>query len=91
MLEKRSTDFGSLVWYKFFVPKFQIFVSSHYTGDDIVPRVRNGEYWKKVFGPVFIYLNSASTKSDPKLLWEDAKKQVGRLASFPIENYYYCM
>nr|XP_009406093.1 PREDICTED: uncharacterized protein LOC103989069 [Musa acuminata subsp. malaccensis] len=52
-----------------------IFVSSHYTGDDIVPRVRNGEYWKKVFGPVFIYLNSASTKSDPKLLWEDAKKQ----------------
>uniref|UniRef100_A0A804HSV4 rhamnogalacturonan endolyase n=1 Tax=Musa acuminata subsp. malaccensis TaxID=214687 RepID=A0A804HSV4_MUSAM len=52
-----------------------IFVSSHYTGDDIVPRVRNGEYWKKVFGPVFIYLNSAWTKSDPKLLWEDAKKQ----------------
>ncbi|THU63922.1 hypothetical protein C4D60_Mb01t20960 [Musa balbisiana] len=52
-----------------------IFVSSHYAGDDIVPRVRNGEYWKKVFGPVFIYLNSASTKSDPKLLWEDAKKQ----------------
>ncbi|THU63925.1 hypothetical protein C4D60_Mb01t20990 [Musa balbisiana] len=51
------------------------FVSSHYAGDDIVPRVRNGEYWKKVFGPVFIYLNSASTKSDPKLLWEDAKKQ----------------
>ncbi|CAL9147719.1 unnamed protein product [Musa hybrid cultivar] len=51
------------------------FVSSHYAGDDILPRVRNGEYWKKVFGPVFIYLNSASTKSDPKLLWEDAKKQ----------------
>ncbi|CAL9073995.1 unnamed protein product [Musa textilis] len=51
------------------------FLSSHYVGDDILPRVRNGEYWKKVFGPVFIYLNSAPTKSDPKLLWEDAKKQ----------------
>ncbi|URD74020.1 Rhamnogalacturonate lyase [Musa troglodytarum] len=51
------------------------FVSSHYAGDDILPRIRNGEYWKKVFGPVFIYLNSASTKSDLKLLWEDAKKQ----------------
>ncbi|THU63920.1 hypothetical protein C4D60_Mb01t20940 [Musa balbisiana] len=51
------------------------FVSSHYAGDDILPRVRKGEYWKKVFGPVFIYLNSASTKSDPKHLWEDAKKQ----------------
>ncbi|URD72612.1 Rhamnogalacturonate lyase [Musa troglodytarum] len=52
-----------------------IFVSSHYAGDDSLPRVRNGEYWKKVFGPVFVYLNSAPTKSDPKLLWEDAKKQ----------------
>ncbi|CAL9073997.1 unnamed protein product, partial [Musa textilis] len=51
------------------------FLSSHYAGDDILPRIRNGEYWKKVFGPVFIYLNSASTKSDLKLLWEDAKKQ----------------
>ncbi|RWW20019.1 hypothetical protein GW17_00015893 [Ensete ventricosum] len=53
------------------------FVSSHYAGDDILPRVTNGEYWKKVFGPVFIYLNSDSTESDPKLLWEDAKKQAG--------------
>ncbi|URD73710.1 Rhamnogalacturonate lyase [Musa troglodytarum] len=53
----------------------ETFLSSHYVGDDILPRVRNGEYWKKVFGPVFIYLNSAPTKSDPKLLWEDAKKQ----------------
>ncbi|RWW45349.1 hypothetical protein BHE74_00048819 [Ensete ventricosum] len=51
------------------------FLSSHYAGDDILPRLRNGEYWKKVFGPVFIYLNSDSTKWDPKLLWEDAKKQ----------------
>ncbi|RWV79497.1 hypothetical protein GW17_00059362, partial [Ensete ventricosum] len=37
---------------------------------------QNGEYWKKVFGPVFIYLNSASEKSAPMLLWEDAKKQM---------------
>ncbi|XP_064965993.1 uncharacterized protein LOC135612876 [Musa acuminata AAA Group] len=53
-----------------------MFVSSHYSGVDTVPKFRNGEYWKKVFGPVFIYLNSAPDKSDPKLLWEDAQKQM---------------
>ncbi|URD72290.1 Rhamnogalacturonate lyase [Musa troglodytarum] len=52
-----------------------MFVSSHYSGVDTVPKFRNEEYWKKVFGPVFIYLNSASEKLDTKLLWEDAQKQ----------------
>ncbi|RWW65836.1 hypothetical protein BHE74_00026839 [Ensete ventricosum] len=61
-----------------------MFVSSHYSGVDTVPKFRNGEYWKKVFGPVFIYLNSASEKSAPKLLWEDAKKQV-EVEKWPYE------
>ncbi|THU63923.1 hypothetical protein C4D60_Mb01t20970 [Musa balbisiana] len=61
-----------------------MFVSSHYSGVDTVPKFRNGEYWKKVFGPVFIYLNSASEKSDPKLLWEDAQKQV-EVEKWPYE------
>ncbi|RZR93858.1 hypothetical protein BHM03_00022420, partial [Ensete ventricosum] len=47
-------------------------------------RPLNGEYWKKVFGPVFIYLNSASEKSAPMLLWEDAKKQV-EVEKWPYE------
>ncbi|KAJ8762529.1 hypothetical protein K2173_007968 [Erythroxylum novogranatense] len=53
-----------------------MFHSSHYAGKDLVPRFNTGEYWKKVFGPVFIYLNSASTADAPYLLWEDAKMQM---------------
>lgn len=34
------------------------------------------EPWKKVFGPVFIYLNSAADGDDPLWLWEDAKIKV---------------
>ncbi|XP_019438471.1 PREDICTED: uncharacterized protein LOC109344244 isoform X1 [Lupinus angustifolius] len=56
-----------------------IFLSGHYAGQDLVPKFRGGEPWKKVFGPVYIYLNSGSTrdKSDINLyLWEDAKRQM---------------
>ncbi|CAI9758170.1 unnamed protein product [Fraxinus pennsylvanica] len=38
-------------------------------------RLRNGDPWKKVFGPVFIYLNSGSSNK-PRTLWEDAKAQM---------------
>ncbi|XP_059634547.1 probable rhamnogalacturonate lyase B isoform X2 [Cornus florida] len=54
-----------------------MFLSGHYAGDDLVPKVRQGEPWKKVFGPVFIYLNSAMDGEDPQLaLWEDARRQM---------------
>lgn len=53
-----------------------MFLSGHYAGQDLVPKFRNGEPWKKVFGPVFIYLNSAPIGDDPFWLWEDAKIQV---------------
>lgn len=36
----------------------------------------SGEQWKKVFGPVFIYLNSVADKNDALSLWYDAKEQV---------------
>ena len=36
-------------------------------------RLRDGERWNKVFGPVFMYLNS---DSDSTSIWEDAKRQV---------------
>lgn len=52
----------------------QMFLSGHYAGQDLVPKWRGGEPWKKVFGPVYIYLNSGST--DPLVLWEDAKIKV---------------
>lgn len=53
-----------------------IFLSSHYAGDDLVPKFGQGEPWKKVFGPVFIYLNTVMGGEDPLIqLWEDAKNQ----------------
>lgn len=53
-----------------------MFLSAHYAGEDLVPKFQQGEPWKKVFGPVFIYLNTILEGEDPCLLWEDAKKQV---------------
>ncbi|KAL2537903.1 Rhamnogalacturonate lyase family protein [Forsythia ovata] len=53
-----------------------MFISAHYAGIDLVPKFGDGEPWKKVFGPVFIYLNSAMEGDDSLSLWEDAKKQV---------------
>ncbi|XP_047054495.1 probable rhamnogalacturonate lyase B isoform X1 [Lolium rigidum] len=53
-----------------------MFLSAHYAGDDLSPKFTNGEYWKKVHGPVFMYLNSSQDASDPSLLWEDAKVQM---------------
>ncbi|KAK4791905.1 hypothetical protein SAY86_022340 [Trapa natans] len=64
----------------------QVFVSSHYTGDDLAPRFEAGEEWKKVFGPVFVYCNSAFNDDDDPVhrLWEDAKSQaVSESSSWP--------
>ncbi|XP_025810179.1 rhamnogalacturonate lyase B-like isoform X2 [Panicum hallii] len=49
-----------------------VFLGPHYVGRDMVIQFEEGEYWKKVLGPVFIYLNSGdpNCKRD---LWEDAK------------------
>nr|GMD58305.1 probable rhamnogalacturonate lyase B [Ipomoea batatas] len=50
-----------------------VFLSDHYAGSGFSVRIRNGERWKKVFGPVFIYLNSDSG-NNPHTLWENAKE-----------------
>ena len=54
----------------------QVFLSAHYTGEDLVPKFVAGEAWKKVFGPVFMYVNSVMVGDDPLSLWQDAKEQV---------------
>ncbi|URE35677.1 Rhamnogalacturonate lyase [Musa troglodytarum] len=64
-----------------------VFFSAHYSGEDLVPKFRNGEYWKKVFGPVFIYLNSTMDGTDRQLLWDDAKLQVQTLTQ--VESWPY--
>ncbi|KAL6338972.1 hypothetical protein AAG906_024123 [Vitis piasezkii] len=44
----------------------------------------NGEPWKKVFGPVFIHLNSVSDKTKATSLWGDAKQQTWKeIISWP--------
>lgn len=53
-----------------------MFLSAHYSGEDLVPKFEAGEQWKKVFGPVFMYVNSVYVGDDPLQLWEDAKTQV---------------
>lgn len=55
---------------------YQIFLSSHYAGQDLDPKFGQGEPWKKVFGPVFVYLNSVKIGQNPYVLWDDAKRQV---------------
>ncbi|XP_066341864.1 uncharacterized protein [Miscanthus floridulus] len=49
-----------------------MFMGTHYVGKYMVPNIDDGEEWKKVLGPVFIYLNSGPSRAD---LWEDAKAQ----------------
>lgn len=56
--------------------KKQMFFSTHYAGEIMGIRFRNGEPWKKVFGPVLVYLNSLSDNVEPLSLWADAKEQV---------------
>ncbi|XP_010249437.1 PREDICTED: uncharacterized protein LOC104591982 [Nelumbo nucifera] len=53
-----------------------VYISCHYMGTDILPMFRNGEPWKKVFGPIFIYLNSGPEGTKANSLWEDAKAQM---------------
>ncbi|CAL5322535.1 unnamed protein product [Camellia sinensis] len=53
----------------------EMFFSTHYARDNLTIKLRDGEPWKKVFGPVLIYLNSVSVEEDALTLWEDAKEQ----------------
>lgn len=53
-----------------------MFLSAHYGGEDLVPKFGEGEPWKKVFGPVFMYLNFVTQAENSLLLWEDAKEQM---------------
>lgn len=63
-----------------------VFLSAHYSGEDLVPKFAAGEAWKKVFGPVFMYLNSGMDGDDPLSLWEDAKDQM----AVEVRSWPYC-
>ncbi|KAL8490390.1 hypothetical protein ACS0TY_026048 [Phlomoides rotata] len=70
-----------------------IFVTSHYAGEDLLLKFKHGEKWKKVFGPVFIYLNSVSDEQNALTLWNDAKEQMKKEVeswpySFPASDEF---
>ncbi|KAI5079956.1 hypothetical protein GOP47_0005435 [Adiantum capillus-veneris] len=53
-----------------------VFHSAHFAGDALCSKFRQGEAWKKVFGPVYIYLNSCLKGAHFSRLWHDAKQQM---------------
>ncbi|GMH24661.1 hypothetical protein Nepgr_026504 [Nepenthes gracilis] len=63
-----------------------MFHSAHYAGLNVTMEFEEGEPWKKVFGPFFIYLNSACENEDALLLWDDAKNKMSEeVRSWPYE------
>ncbi|CAN1131704.1 Rhamnogalacturonate lyase [Linum perenne] len=54
-----------------------VFHSTHYTGADMMIPFQANEIWKKVYGPVFIYINSLDQVTEQQIpLWDDAKNQL---------------
>ncbi|CAJ1931230.1 unnamed protein product [Sphenostylis stenocarpa] len=53
-----------------------MFTSPHYGGKDVTMNFGEGETYKKVLGPTFVYLNSAPNKAQFRSLWSDAVKQL---------------
>ncbi|RDX95994.1 rhiE, partial [Mucuna pruriens] len=62
-----------------------MFVSTHYGGKEVNILFGEGETYKKVFGPVFIYLNSVSNKDQFQSLWTDAVQQL----SYEVQKWPY--
>ncbi|CAL0312952.1 unnamed protein product [Lupinus luteus] len=63
-----------------------MFVSTHYAGKEVTISFEEWETYKKVFGPVFIYLNFATTKDNSLSLWSDAVDQLSKeVKSWPYD------
>ncbi|ESW28447.1 hypothetical protein PHAVU_003G287200 [Phaseolus vulgaris] len=64
----------------------QMFVSTHYAGKEVTMAFQEGEAYKKVFGPVFAYVNSASREDGTLSLWSDAvQQQAKEVRNWPYE------
>ncbi|KAK9713985.1 hypothetical protein RND81_06G063500 [Saponaria officinalis] len=61
-----------------------MFVSAHYSGEELIPKFKEGEPWNHIYGPIFMYMNNQTKGADFKLLWEDAKqKMLAEVKSWP--------
>ncbi|KAF5961999.1 hypothetical protein HYC85_003208 [Camellia sinensis] len=61
----------------------KMFVSTHYARKDVGMKFKAGEQWKKVFGPVFIYLNSASNNQKSALRQNTKSQMLKEIGSWP--------
>ncbi|BFI27800.1 rhamnogalacturonan endolyase [Marchantia polymorpha subsp. ruderalis] len=52
-----------------------MFHSAHYAGIELCAQFRS-EAWRKVFGPVYIYLNKKPAAAKVRDLWDDAKARM---------------
>ncbi|GJN04390.1 hypothetical protein PR202_ga21937 [Eleusine coracana subsp. coracana] len=64
-----------------------MFLGTHYVGKYIVLNIEDSEHWKKVLGPVFIYINSIPKSDNLRALWEDAKAQAQAQGDFVRDNF----
>ncbi|KAI9111331.1 hypothetical protein K1719_017021 [Acacia pycnantha] len=63
-----------------------MYMSIHLAGKDLVMEFQEGETYKKVFGPVFMYLNSISSDVNTQTLWQDAVQQTFKeVKSWPYD------
>ncbi|KAL9446974.1 hypothetical protein AB3S75_014608 [Citrus x aurantiifolia] len=62
------------------------FHSTHYVGENFGMKFKDGEAWKKIFGPFFVYVNSVAGKGDRQMLWRDANRQfMSEVKSWPYK------
>ncbi|KAK7361048.1 hypothetical protein VNO77_03075 [Canavalia gladiata] len=60
--------------------------TTHYAGKEVTMAFQEGEPFRKVYGPVFAYLNSVSSGHDSQALWTDAVRQLSEeIRSWPYD------
>ncbi|KMT20560.1 hypothetical protein BVRB_1g005420 [Beta vulgaris subsp. vulgaris] len=62
-----------------------MFVSAHYSGEELVPKFEEGEPWNHIYGPIFMYMNNATKQENISMLWDDAKRKM----SSEVEKWPY--
>ncbi|KAK7386695.1 hypothetical protein VNO78_27030 [Psophocarpus tetragonolobus] len=60
--------------------------TTHYSGKEVTMAIKEGESFKKVYGPVFAYLNSVASGHNSQALWSDAVEQLAEeIKSWPYD------
>ncbi|KAL9234732.1 hypothetical protein vseg_009567 [Gypsophila vaccaria] len=63
-----------------------MFVSAHYSGEELIPKFKEGEPWNHIYGPIFMYMNNLTKGQDFHQLWEDAKQRMlSEISNWPYD------